>query len=156
MQTYATESTYHITFLDIDDLNANNTKYINLSNMKLKRVKNGAGKVLVGSAIYDRDMDDSLRVSVGLFMKQAGEYRITPYKINATACSMVTPDNMFYMNFAKCHGLPTKCPIRAGTYTCKEGNTMESELYPPVLRSGDYMLEVRSKLKFSKCFMNTF
>jgi len=136
------DSTYLITFTDSEIINPSNTKYIDLSTMKIKRINKNSGKVIVGSLIFDRDMDETLRVSVELYKKQGGEYRILPFKANVTCCSVVSAENEFYAQFGKCHGMPMKCPIPAGNYTCVKGNTMENPHYPPVLHSGDYMFDV--------------
>lgn len=85
-------------------------------------------------------------MSLEIFKRQGGEFSILPFKLNTTYCSLVAADNPFYAQYAECHGLPLSCPIPAGNYTCKKGNTFESSKYPSFLHSGDYMFEVRKNL----------
>lgn len=75
---------YHISIMEFDILVKNDDKFLNLEKLKIKRKSRNETHKLYGSFTYFKNVTEDIQLSIGLFEKQGGEYRKTPYLIKGS------------------------------------------------------------------------
>lgn len=127
---------------EVDILVSNHTDCIKYGDAKIKRTSHDEPhKLWINFNI--------LRVPVKfyilgqLYIKQGGEYRITPYKIKGDACELAKNDPSVYPKVREAGNFPPPddCPWAVGNYYL-HGYYPNLTHLPPVLSTGDYLIEM--------------
>lgn len=159
--------------MEYEILVKNDTKFLNMDSIKLKRKSRNEPHKFYGDLIFFRDLEreSNLRLVAEGYKKQGGEYRKQPYHLKIEVCEFISTDKLVYQTIANISGMAksvcymisiilmtlavdflkfiknshvAKCPVSAGTYNLGKGGWFpEMTRFPLFLASGDYMLEGR-------------
>lgn len=124
-----------------------NSPYCNIDKIKVTKKSHNDTQRVYGEVIFYINGSDANEVESlsELYIKQGGEYRITPYKFKANVCEIIEHDEVFMPSFRKFiePTLGKTCnKMYAGTYKIN-GYKPDMSLIPPVLRSGDYKADLK-------------
>lgn len=81
--------------------------------MKVRKIPGTKSRGVFGNAIIHGPIDNSFTIIIDSFIKQGGEYRMSPYKISQkNACDAANNDKLFLPELAKVSNitLPMPCP----------------------------------------------
>lgn len=94
--------------MEFEVLVKNQTEFVNLDGLKLKRKARNESHKFYGEIIYFEGFRNGLQFTGEAFKKQGGEYRKTPYHMKGQFCELLEIDKVFWASFANASGLPTK------------------------------------------------
>jgi hypothetical protein len=80
---------YDISFHAVDIMVPNETTFLNLDTMKVKRFSRNEPHVLNGEFKLFREFGNEIQISVEFFKSQGQEYRKTPYKLKGLICDVL-------------------------------------------------------------------
>lgn len=103
--SHKVSANYVLTLLATEGINPNNTKIINVGNIKVKKLAKNQSPKWIGDIVIFGELNNTVKFEGYLYKKQGGEYRKLAYNLKTTCCAMVKTDEVFYPAFAKCHGL---------------------------------------------------
>jgi hypothetical protein len=101
--------------------------------------------LLVGEVIFHQKTDDSVQFVCNVYNKAGNDYKLMPYKVGPkNFCEFVDTEATVYPGIKKVSDFPETgtCPWPAGTYHIN-GYKADFSKLPPVLDSGDYMIECK-------------
>lgn len=116
---------------------------INLDNLKTKKVNRTHSQLLVGEAILYKEIDNSYEFTCLAYNKAGNDYKLMPYKFGPQKfCDFVSTEKTLYPEVKAVSDFPDyeTCPWPAGVYHIN-GFQPDFSKIPPVIGSGDYMLE---------------
>jgi ganglioside GM2 activator len=137
---------YDIVLQALEVIVPNDKKFINFDEVKMKRFGRNQPHVLIGEFEAFKSLGNDTEFLAELYKKQGQEYRKTPYKLKGKLCEVAnTEGNIFADQLWKFSDLPPResCPFPAGKYHVKKLDISNLEGLPPVLESGDYMVEIK-------------
>jgi hypothetical protein len=93
------------------------TKFVDCTNLKVYEVLEPSGKEkkskIVGNITINQKLDESSRVVVKVFRKQASEYRLLPFSFEENLCDHFRDDVYYFKEFCRASWFskPLRCPI---------------------------------------------
>lgn len=103
--------------------------------------------MLMGEFTLHRDFDNGIQLLCLSYKKAGNDYKLLPYKVGPkNFCEFLEAEKMFYPEFQAATDLPGVgvCPWPAGKYTIF-GFQPDLSKIPPVVDTGDYMVECQFK-----------
>jgi ganglioside GM2 activator len=134
---------YDIVLQAFEQLIPNDTNYLNLDKIKIKRFGRNQPHVGDGEFEFFKDLGDDTELISYVYKKQGQEYRKTPYHMKGTVCNLLGLEDLIMPQVWKYTDLPPRrtCPFPAGVYHVNHMYLGNLTNLPPVLESNDYMLE---------------
>lgn len=101
---------YQVTVMEYEILVKNDTRFLNLDKIKLKRKSHNQTHKFYGDFILFKDLtyESNVRFVAELYKKQGGEYRKTAFHQKALACQFIDADTVIYASFAKIANMSKK------------------------------------------------
>lgn len=101
---------YQITLMEYEILVKNDTKFVNLDKIKLKRKSHNETHRLYGDLTLIKDLtyESNVRFIAEIYKKQGGEYRKTAFHQKALACQFIDVDTVIYPSLAEITHLSKK------------------------------------------------
>lgn len=96
---------YLFSNIAFDVLVKNDSKFMNMDNLKIKRKSRNETHKLYGSFEIFQDIKEDIQLRIEVYIKQGGEYRITPYHLKGSFCSIIATNSVFYISVSAETGL---------------------------------------------------
>lgn len=139
IQTFAYQE---VSITDGRPIVANDTKFINFDNLRVRKV-NKTHHLIVGTVEIFRDISNKFKIANFLYRKAGNAYKKTPYHIGPkNACDFIREEQYLYPALLKVSDLPPQnqsCPIPKKVYHIK-GYNIPLESFPKSF-DGDFMIE---------------
>lgn len=99
---------YQISFLEYDIIKKNDTEFVNLDNLKLKRKSRNETHKIYGSFTLFQEWTsaDDILFIIELYKKQGGEYRKTAYHVKGHPCTLIETQQDLFKSLGDACGLP--------------------------------------------------
>ena len=120
----------------------NDQKHVNLDKLRIKKM-NKTHHMLVGEFVFHHEFDDNYQIACLAYKKTGNDYKLLPYKVGPTNfCEFFRNEKMIYPDIKVVTDFPeySTCPWPAGIYHIY-GFSPDLSRIPPILDSGDYMVE---------------
>lgn len=120
---------------------------INLDKVRIRKPNKTHGHMLMGEFTTFREFNDEIQLLCLSFKKAGNDYKLLPYKVGPkNFCEFLDGEKMLYPEFQAMTDLPElgACPWPAATYHIF-GFQPDLSKVPPVLDTGDYMVECQIK-----------
>jgi hypothetical protein len=95
--------------------------FIDGKNIKIKKIPGTRDRGLFGSATLHGDIDNSFKAFTTMYVKQGGEYRLTPFKVPSQSFyDFVNNDKTYIPELAKVSNFtqPMPCPLSKVNHVC--------------------------------------
>lgn len=99
---------YQVSNIEFDIFVKNDTKFMNIDKLKIKRKNRNETHKFYGSFEIYQDVTKDIHVRIEVFVKQGGEYRKTPYHVKGPFCRVIETDLVLYPSIRAAAGLPKK------------------------------------------------
>lgn len=86
--------------------------FIDFSDLKVRKM-NKTTRGIFGKMVIHTELDNSYIASVKVFVKQGGEYRALPYKVQKAICDFCNEDEFLFPDLVAASDIPMPmpCPI---------------------------------------------
>ncbi|CAO1414382.1 unnamed protein product [Diamesa tonsa] len=125
----------------------NDQYYVNLDNVRVRKV-NRTHHLIIGNLTLFVDQGNEYEFFAVLYKKAGNAYKKTPYKMGPNKfCDFLSEEKMFYPHIHATSDFPSieTCPWPKNLYHLF-GYSVQFNVFPPYLSSGDYMVECYSEL----------
>lgn len=100
------DANYLVTLMEFEILVKNDTEFMNLDSVKVKRKSRNEPHKLYGSFTFHQAFTEKVEMWGQVYTKQGGEYRKTAFHLKGSACQKLDTDEGFFPSLANASGLP--------------------------------------------------